>query len=149
MQYILHRRHQRDHQQNLRYATTLAESWRGQPTLYLHAVVLSKIAERVIGRSLVTFLHSGKFGPHQWAFTPRLSARDLVTALVMSWILAICTGHKVATYLGDISGAFDRVYKDYLLAKLQAAGVGGAIFEFLGLLSPAATGSCSSRRDHV
>jgi len=93
--------------------------------------VLSKVAERVIGRSLVTFLHSGKFGPHQWAFTPGFSARDLVTALVMSWILAICTGHKVGTYLGNISGAFDRVYKDYLLAKLQAAGVGVQFLNFL------------------
>ena len=93
--------------------------------------ILAKIAERVIGRSLVAYLHTGKFGPHQWAFTPGLSARDLVTALMMSWILAACTGNKVAAYLGDISGAFDRVFKDYLLAKLQAAGVGALYLNFL------------------
>ena len=68
---------------------------------------------------------------HQWAFTPGLSARDLVTALVMSWILAVCTGHKVSTYLGDVSGAFDRVFKDYLLAKLHSAGVGAQYLNFL------------------
>ena len=104
-----------------------AENYRG---VHLTAI-LSKIAERVIGKSLVAHLHTGKFGPHQWAFTPGLSARDLVTALVMSWILGICTGHKIATYLGDISGAFDRVFKDYLLAKLQSAGVGAQYLNFL------------------
>ena len=76
---------------------------------------LSKTAERSIGKSLIAHLHSGKFGPHQWAFTPGLSARDLVTVSVMSWILSICTGHKVATYLGDISGAFDKVSVKRLL----------------------------------
>ena len=50
---------------------------------------------------------------------------------MMSWILAICTGHKVATYLGDVSGAFDRVFKDYLLAKLHSAGVGAQFLNFL------------------
>ena len=68
---------------------------------------------------------------NQWAFTPGLSARDLVTASFLFWILAICTGNKIAAYLGDISGAFDRVYKDYLLAKLQAAGVGACFLNFL------------------
>ena len=73
--------------------------------------ILAKLAERVIGRQLVTFLQSGKFGSHQWAFTPGLSARDLVTSLMMSWILAICTGNKVGAYLSDItelSTAFSR-----------------------------------------
>jgi len=49
----------------------------------------------------------------------------------MSWILAVCTGHKVATYLGDVSGAFDRVFKDYMLAKLHSSGVGTQYLNFL------------------
>ena len=93
--------------------------------------ILSKVAEKVIGKNLLDFLYSGSFGIHQWAFTPGLSARDLVTALVLSWILAICTGYKIAGYLGDITGAFDRVFKDYLLAKLQAAGIGSTYLNFL------------------
>ena len=44
---------------------------------------------------------------------------------------SVCTGHKVAAYLGDVSGAFDRVFKDYLLAKLHAAGVGAQYLNFL------------------
>ena len=50
---------------------------------------------------------------------------------MMSWILAVCTGHKIAAYLGDITGAFDRVCKEYLLAKLHAAGVGPTYLNFL------------------
>ena len=46
--------------------------------------ILSKVAEKVIGARLVKHLLTGKFGNDQWAFTPRLSARDLLTALVMS-----------------------------------------------------------------
>ena len=54
-----------------------------------------------------------------------------MTALMMSWILAICTGHKIASYLSDISGAFDRVFRDYMCAKLYAAGVGSKFLNFL------------------
>ena len=93
--------------------------------------VLSKVAERVIGRKLLSILHTGKFGHCQWAFTPGLSSRDLVTATVMMWILAFCTGNKIGTFLGDITGAFDRVFKAYLLAKLHKAGVGAQYLNFL------------------
>ena len=54
--------------------------------------ILSKIAEKVIGKNLLEYLHTGEFGSSQWAFTPGLSARDLVAALVMSWILAFLHG---------------------------------------------------------
>ena len=105
----------------------LTQNYRG-----IHiATILFKIAEKIIGKQLLEFFHTGKFGSHQWAFTPGLSARDLVTALVMSWIRAICTGFKIAGYLSDIQGAFDRVCKEYLLAKLQAVGIGEIYLNFL------------------
>ena len=99
--------------------------------------VLSKIAEKIIGKTLREFLQRTSFGKNQWAFTPGLGARDLVTKLVMEWILAICMGKKVGAYLSDISGAFDRVCKEYLLSKLSAAGVGQLYLNFLdSYLSP-------------
>ena len=52
--------------------------------------------------------------------------------LMMSWILAICKGKKVGAYLSDISGAFDKVFTPYLLAKLYRAGVGETFLNFLG-----------------
>ena len=44
---------------------------------------------------------------------------------------------KVGAFLSDISGAFDKVYKPYLIAKLQAHGVGPDVLNFLdAYLSP-------------
>ena len=77
------------------------------------------------------FLRRTAFGQNQWAFTAGLSSRDLVTMLMMSWILAICSGKKVGAFLSDISGAFDKVFKFYLLAKLQGHGVGPDVLNFL------------------
>ena len=51
--------------------------------------------------------------------------------LVSSWIANFCRRRKVVVYLGDISGAFDKVFKDYLLAKLQTAGVADLFLDFL------------------
>ena len=77
------------------------------------------------------FLQSGPFGANQWAFTPGLSSRDLVTALVLNWILDICKGKKIAAYLSDITSAFNRVSKEYLLGKLNAAGINPIYLDFL------------------
>ena len=108
-------------------STFQAKNYRG---VHLTSI-LSKVAEKVIGHRLIKFLHSGKFGENQWAFTPGLSSRDLVTALIMKWILKICSGHKIAGYLSDITGAFDRVCKEYLMAKLQNAGIGQTYLNFI------------------
>ena len=57
--------------------------------------------------------------------------------LMMSWILAVCHCKKVGCFLSDISGAFDRVFKPYLLAKLQHFGVGPDFLNFIdAYLSP-------------
>ena len=99
--------------------------------------VLSKVAERVIGARLTPFLQANAFGDNQWAFSKGLGSKDLVTMLMMTWILAVCSGQKIGAYLSDISGAFDRVFKIYMLAKLHAAGVGPKYLNFLdAYLSP-------------
>ena len=85
----------------------------------------------MVALQLSPFLQRNAFGANQWAFSTGLSARDLVTMLMLSWILAVCTGKKVGAYLSDISGAFDRVFKPYLLAKLQGFGVGPTFLKFL------------------
>ena len=93
--------------------------------------IFSKLAEKIIARDLLRHLHAGAFGPYQWAFTPGLSSRDLVTALVMSWVLALYTGFKVAGYLRDISGAFDRAVEDYLFIKFLVVNVRLCYLNFL------------------
>ena len=49
----------------------------------------------------------------------------------MAWIIGICSGRKIAGYLSDITAAFDRVCKEYILSKLQAAGIGDTYLAFL------------------
>ena len=99
--------------------------------------ILSKIAEKMIGYHLVPFLQKYAFGDNQWAFSKGLRSRDLVTILMLTWILTICLDKKIGAYLSDISGAFDRVFKPYLLAKLHRAGVGDEFLAFLSsYLSP-------------
>jgi hypothetical protein len=93
--------------------------------------ILSKVAEKLICAQLFPFLQKNAFGDNQWAFSTGLSCRDLVTMLVMSWILAICTGKKVRGFLSDISGAFDRVNMLYMLGKLHCSGVGPQFLKFL------------------
>ena len=93
--------------------------------------ILSKIAERLVGGQLVPYLQKYTYGENQWAFSTGLSSRDLVTMLVMSWILAICTEKKVGGYLNDISGAFDRVDSNILLAKLHELGIGKQYLGFI------------------
>ena len=93
--------------------------------------ILSKVAERLVGIHLVSFLQRTAYGDSQWAFSQGLSSRDLVAMLMMSIILAVCMGKKVGGFLSDISGAFDRVCKEYLLSKLQALGVGQTMLKFL------------------
>ena len=45
----------------------------------------SEIGEKVIDKDLIRYLQKHSFGENQWAFTPGLGARDLVTMLVMNW----------------------------------------------------------------
>ena len=93
--------------------------------------ILSKIAEHIIGKHLVAFLQSKSFGQNQWAYSKGRSARDLITLLCMSWILEICKGNVIGAYLSDIAAAFDRVFKEYMIAKLHTAGVGETFLRFL------------------
>ena len=60
--------------------------------------------------------------------------------LMMSWILGVCLDKKIGAYLSDISGAFDRVFKPYLLSKLHGYGVGPDFFKFLNAYLAPRTG---------
>ena len=85
--------------------------------------IMSKVVEKTIGNPLISHLQQHGFGKSQWGFRKRCSSRDLVLASVARWILSICKGKKIGLYLGDITGAFDKVFKDYLIAKLHSCGV--------------------------
>ncbi len=59
------------------------------------------------------------------------SARDLALVCISQWISSSCCNFKIGAYLGDIAAAFDRVFKDYLLAKLHSIGVSDLFLDFL------------------
>ena len=93
--------------------------------------IISKVAEKTIGNPLIAYLEQFGFGDNQWGFRKLSSARDLCLICVSSWILSFCRGLKVVAYLSDISGAFDKVFKDYMMAKLVTAGVSPLFLDFL------------------
>ena len=105
----------------------LASNYRG-----VHLVaILAKVAERVIAKPLTKCLQTHAFGLNQWAFTKKRNARDLATFYIAQWIRAICRGMKIGVYMSDISGAFDRVFKEFLMAKLYRAGLPDTYLNFL------------------
>lgn len=63
------------------------------------------------------------FGPCQFAYTVGRGARDALAILAPTWIIALGTGRKIAVYCSDVSGAFDRVSLQRLVAKLRKKGL--------------------------
>ena len=92
--------------------------------------ILSKIAERLIAYSLSTFLERSAFSANQWAYRKKCGAKDLLAFLMCAWTLACCRGQQIGVYLSDISGAFDKVYFNFLLAKLRQLGLGEQVLAF-------------------
>ena len=87
--------------------------------------MLSKVVERSVGLTSLPFLHvTNAFGINQWAFRPAHSCRDLTTLRVATWLLDAHNKKNTAMFLSDISGAFDRVDVNILLAKCRRAGLG-------------------------
>ena len=94
--------------------------------------ILSKVAERIIGGPLLRFFETtNSYGKHQWAYRKHRSSSDLITLLVCSWLFSFCAGNCIGAFLNDISGAFDKVFTPFMLAKLRALGIGRKYMRFL------------------
>ena len=73
----------------------------------------------------------------QWAFQKNMSHSDLVAFSMCSWLLEIQNGNKVALFLANISGAFDRVHSEKMISKLRRAGLNEDFLKlFADYLSP-------------
>ena len=59
------------------------------------------------------------FGQNQIAYMPEWGARDTLAMIVTLWIQALAAGRRIAVYCSDMSGAFDRVKVERLIAKLR------------------------------
>jgi len=85
---------------------------------------LSKAVERLIKMLYQPYLSKvSAFGPRQFAYTAGCGARDALALLVLTWLQALAAGQKIAVYCSDVSGAFDRVCMERLVAKLRQKGL--------------------------
>ena len=85
---------------------------------------ISKVMERVVGKFFLPFmLATGAYGPNQFAYTPKRGLRDSLALNVLEWITALDSGKRIAVYLSDVSGAFDRVDANRLYAVLKSRGL--------------------------
>ena len=82
---------------------------------------LSKVAEQLLKALLVPFItRTVGYGPNHSANTTGRDARDALATLVLTWVEALARGREIGIYCSDVSGAFDRVSVDRLVAKLRA-----------------------------
>ena len=51
--------------------------------------------------------------------------------LTMEWIAQFNRRGKIIVYLSDVSGAFDRVDTEKLMAKLRAKGINGKLLRLI------------------
>ena len=94
--------------------------------------VMGKVMERVVNQSVVSFLrHHDLLNDRQYGFLSERSTADLLTVLFQTWSDALDSGSEVRTISLDISKAFDKVWHDGLLAKLQSYGISGPLFDWL------------------
>ena len=87
---------------------------------------LSKVVERLLQQLYAPFLRDTvAFGPNQFAYAAGRGARDAVAMMVLTWLDGFEKGLKFAVYCSDVSGAFDKVKRTRLEAKLRAKGLRG------------------------
>ena len=94
--------------------------------------VMGKVMERVVNQSIVSFLrHHNLLSDRQYGFLTERSTADLLTVLFQTWSDILDSGSEVRAISLDISKAFDKVWHDGLLAKLQSYGISGPLFDWL------------------
>lgn len=67
---------------------------------------------------------------HQFAFREDCLAADLHLLMMSDWYDALDHGQSVCVIALDIEGAFDRVWYDAMVEKLQAVGVKGNYWHY-------------------
>jgi hypothetical protein len=93
---------------------------------------LSKAMERLLQTLFMPFLlRSEAFGPNQFAYTPERGARDALAHMLLAWLPALAKGKKIGAYCSDVSGAFDRVKVERLVAKLKAKKIHPVLVEVI------------------
>ena len=86
---------------------------------------LSKAMERLLGRNWIVQMSSdSRVGRNQFAYRAQRGSRDAIAYLTLTWLDLLRRGNKIAVYLSDVSGAFDKVDSNRLIQKLERKGLG-------------------------
>ena len=93
---------------------------------------LSKVLERFLAPLFVPHLERvGAFGRNQFAYRQGRGSRDAILYVTLRWLQSFSSGRRVALYCSDVSGAFDHVDKDRLLAKLRGFGCDPRVYAII------------------
>ena len=85
---------------------------------------LSKVVERLLQKMYAPFFADTViYGPNQFAYSKGRGARDAMALMVLTWLCGFDRKKKYLVYCSDVAGAFDRVNRERLEAKLAAKGV--------------------------
>ena len=94
--------------------------------------VVSKVLERILHKRIFNFLRSSDFfTPFQSGFIPKDSTVNQLVSIYHSFCLALDEGKEVRAVFCDISKAFDRVWHEGLLFKIQQCGISGKLLSWL------------------
>ena len=84
---------------------------------------ISKAMERFLGSMISTYVSlPACVGPNQFAYQKARGARDALAFMALTWISGFNNKLKFSIHCSDVSGAFDRVSRRRLVAKLRAKG---------------------------
>ena len=93
---------------------------------------LGKTLERMVNKRLMWHLETNNLiTKEQTAFRKNRNTEDQLIHLAQSIENAFQDGHKVVATFIDLTKAFDKVWKQGLLLKLQTAGVKGKMFKWV------------------
>jgi len=89
---------------------------------------VSKILERIVLKNVYNFmLDNNVISPHQSGFQPGDSTTNQLAFLYHTFCQALDAKKDVRVVFCDISKAFDRVWHEGLLYKLEKIGIGGSL----------------------
>ena len=97
-----------------------ANNYRGVHLTAQIAKVVERLLRVIFDEELMCEI---SIGPNQFAYRAGCGSRDAVAYLMLIWLKGFQEKCRFALYMSDVSGAFDRVSADRLIAKLRARQV--------------------------